>query len=479
VRFGLPRARIDSVGRTLEDAGLRVVRTYAQRTALEVAGTVGQVGRLFAVKFGDYADASGRRYRDPLTAPRIPASLSDAVVGVTGLSTRPVIRKASSIIDIPDPGRGLTPKDVARAYDAVPLQRLGLNGQGHTVALVSFASFDPADVAGFDRTYGLQGPPVRSIPVRGGAGPTQGDPNCDIEGFSTCHSSEVNLDIDVIRGLVPRAQILNYEAPNGRSTYGDVVNAIVADGRADIVSISWGQCDVPDRLRLDARLAGELAFQAAVASGISIFVASGDAGAYECGARNRADERPTVSYPASSPFVVSVGGTLLSVRNDGSYLEEAGWEDILSRGGSGGGLSPLDPRPPWQVAPGVDNEFSNGARQLPDVAAAADSDSGFSVFAGKRLHESPIGGTSAAAPFWAASMLLIGQYAESKGVRDLGFVSPLLYRLAATQQRFPPFHDVTRGGNRLFNCGPGWDYATGLGSPDVFNLARDIVAQAK
>jgi kumamolisin len=72
-------------------------------------------------------------------------------------------------------------------------------------------------------------------------------------------------------------------------------------------------------------------------------------------------------------------------------------------------------------------------------------------------------------------MLLIRQYAMVKGIDGLGSVTPTLYRIAADPRPFPAFHDVTRGGNRLYNCTPGWDYATGLGSPDVYNLARDIV----
>ena len=60
-----------------------------------------------------------------------------------------------------------------------------------------------------------------------------------------------------------------------------------------------------------------------------------------------------------------------------------------------------------------------------------------------------------------------------------GFLAPTLYKLASTKQPFPPFHDVVAGGNRHFDAGPGWDYSTGLGSPDVWNLGRDIVKYLK
>jgi len=82
-------------------------------------------------------------------------------------------------------------------------------------------------------------------------------------------------------------------------------------------------------------------------------------------------------------------------------------------------------------------------------------------------------------PLAAASMLLIKQFAQTQGVGKLGFVDPLLYRIANSAQGPQAFHDVTLGGNRFNNCTPGWDYSTGLGSPDVALLANAIVAQLK
>ena len=89
------------------------------------------------------------------------------------------------------------------------------------------------------------------------------------------------------------------------------------------------------------------------------------------------------------------------------------------------------------------------------------------------------GGTSAAAPFWAATTALIAQDGRQHGVRRLGFVDPMLYAIAATPQRAPAFHDLTKGTNRYYPATNGWDFATGLGSPDVYNLAQDVVAYMK
>ena len=76
-------------------------------------------------------------------------------------------------------------------------------------------------------------------------------------------------------------------------------------------------------------------------------------------------------------------------------------------------------------------------------------------------------------------MTLVEQYAKSQGAGAVGFADPMLYAIAAGGAPFPPFHDVTFGGNRFYPATPGWDFATGLGSPDVFNLARDTVAFLK
>jgi kumamolisin len=318
------------------------------------------------------------------------------------------------------------------------------------------------------------------IPVNGGSTEVAGE-----------NSSEVVLDLEVIRGLAPKAQILSYEVPQDSfqaftTGMAQAIDRIVEDGRVDIVSVSWGICDAKrlidgtSWLSPEDRALTNNALEGAAAAGITVFVASGDNGAYSCQRYIRSEHRAVPVWPGDLPNIVSVGGTRLSVREDGSYLEEAGWEDILSGIGGGGGINPVDPRPSYQQAPGIDT--SNENRVVPDVAGPADPDSGFFVTTanpknGKTV-ETIVGGTSAASPFWAGAMLLIEQYAQQQGVDRLGFVAPLLYRIAAADdEENPAFHDVTLGGNRLHDAGPGWDYATGLGSPDVFNLAQAMVAE--
>ena len=291
-------------------------------------------------------------------------------------------------------------------------------------------------------------------------------------------SSEVTLDIEVVRSVAPQAQILDFEAPNGPVSQADMIDAVVQDGRATIVTDSWGRCDVAEAFATGDRVRSLRSVQAAAAQGLSIFVASGDHGAFDCWANDPTDHRTTVDFPSDTPFTIAVGGTHLSVRADGTYMAETAWEDYLSTAGSGGGLNPTDARPVWQKGPGVDNSRSNGKRQSPDVAAAADPETGYRIFTapGKSGAWQEAGGTSAATPFWATSMILIGQLAAGQGVGPLGFVDPMLYDIASTSTPNAIFHDVTRGTNLLRAAGPGWDYASGLGSPDVTALADAVVA---
>ena len=112
-----------------------------------------------------------------------------------------------------------------------------------------------------------------------------------------------------------------------------------------------------------------------------------------------------------------------------------------------------------------------------DVSAASDPSTGWAIVQDGQLGE--VGGTSAATPFWAGTAALIDQYAHGQGIKALGFIDPMLYAIASSAQPAAPFHDITIGTNRYYPATAGWDFATGLGSPDVFNLAQDIVAYLK
>lgn len=379
------------------------------------------------------------------------------------------------------PVKGLKRGGVAAAYEIQPLyDDLGLDGSGQTVAVVSWDTFNDGDIVAFDASTRTVGPAVQRFRFPGSAtspGPAQ---------------DEVDLDIEIIRTIAPQAQIVNYEACYGTSL-GTIVQKIVDDGLAQIISISWGLCETNGRPSVTG--ADEVALTNAFTAGVSVFVASGDDGAYDC-RRNPArragqgkdrDYTVTVDYSASSPHAIGVGGTYLSTAIDGSYVSEAGWEDPFSGYGGGGGVSGVFDRPAWQVGMGEATNPS-GKRQVPDVAGPADGSSGIYII--KALdgcdaqqptcwEESLANGTSQATPFWSGTMALTAQLAAQQGLGRIGPLAPRLWRLANSPAYLDLFHDVARGGNLLYPATPGWDYSTGWGSPRVSALAQAIIADIK
>ncbi len=464
-RFGLPDSAIDSVKAWLTSAHLDVVGQDLGRTYLGVSGRAADVENLLGIQLVDLVDPVAGRYHVPEGDPRIAASVADSVAGIAGLDTTPRIRPMfvpPLTADVPD--GGMTPTDAAIAYDIAPLHDAGFHGEGQTIAVVSFDSFLASDVAAFDQQVGITSKPVERRPVPDGYKPVVGD-----------GTDEVNLDIDIVRAIAPAATIIDYETDPNES-FATALSAILDDGRANIVTNSWGGCEIDwpkaERDLIDTQL------DRAVAQGISIFAASGDSGAFSCAhQRDVNDDRLSALYPSVSPDVISVGGTFLWVREDGTYLREAAWEESLGNAGTGGGPSKDYPRPTWQVAAGLDP--SGDFRETPDVAGPADADSGL-IFAHTPKGDTepvfePTSGTSAATPFWAASMLLVQQLAAQQGLGPLPSLGPLLYQIAASPTSPPAFHDVTLAGNLHDSAGPGWDAATGLGSPDVTALAAAIV----
>jgi kumamolisin len=133
-------------------------------------------------------------------------------------------------------------------------------------------------------------------------------------------------------------------------------------------------------------------------------------------------------------------------------------------------VSNIFDRPPWQR--GVLTDRDPGRRLTPDVAAVADPFTGVRiVFKGQNLVG---GGTSQSAPIWAGLAALMNEYLIDNGGRLIGDLNPMLYRIAAGAP-LPAFRDVTLGGNAVADAGPGYDLVTGLGTPDVDNLARNLL----
>jgi len=390
----------------------------------------------------------------------------------------------------PPPPTQLTPANIQAAYDIAPLYTTvftstngltttaAITGGGQTIALYELSPFDPKDIAAYDAAFGIVAAPPISIPVDGGATDAYGDAG----------AQETALDIELAQAVAPGARILVYTgpaAPNSADTVAadDIYARIIDDGKAQVLSTSWGQCedaaqtDQPPDFTLLHNL-----FAKAVAEGMTVVAASGDNGASDCLSADGVTPdvtKQTVDYPASDPYVIAVGGTQLALAVNGSIASEAGWA------GSGGGLSNTFARPAWQTGPGVDNILSNGKRQVPDVAL--DAGAAYAVWlSGWRTQGV---GTSAATPIWAGLLALGNQlrYAVARAagaapsscviLPGLGDIHQELYQLAAAPNGPPAFRDITAGlSNGFATPGPGWDYVTGLGVPDATVLLHTLVA---
>jgi kumamolisin len=206
---------------------------------------------------------------------------------------------------------------------------------------------------------------------------------------------------------------------------------------------------------------------------ITVFASSGDCGAYgEAYDPTGDDSKLDVNYPASDPNVVGVGGTLMQTSAAGTRLGEAVWSPrprtatCENSWGSGGGLSTLFLRPDWQTANGVlNNQYvnnnQNGGRQVPDISAAADKM--LMIYNNRWVYA---GGTSAAAPIWATGFELvnIGLISTTRYYLD----GPAVFYDAADHSgNLQPFYDVEQGNNLYYPAVPGWDFSTGLGTPNL------------
>lgn len=337
---------------------------------------------------------------------------------------------------------GWSPEQLQLAYATTS------DGRGTTIATIQFSGWQQSDAQVFARAAGIDLQPgqIATIPVAGARADVPDGSGGDFE---------VAFDVQAALGAAPAARQRVYVAPNSMTGAVAVYDAVATDAEQlglTAVSISWGACEQSTSPQLVQSLEQSLARM--VAAGTTVFAASGDAGAYGCGAPGDPDPRLAVDYPASSPSVVAVGGTTLR-RENGGWVETA-WSDASTGTGTGGGLSTLFARPVWQQGA--------GPRAVPDLSAVADPRTGIGVFgpdADGRRRWLVAGGTSGAAPLLAG-----GLTSTISGLgRTLGF-GRLHVPLYAAARDGVGLRDVVAGDNLRHLAGPGHDLATGLGSPD-------------
>lgn len=335
----------------------------------------------------------------------------------------------------------LAPSGIQKAY-SLPSN---LNGSGQTLALFELDGFTVSDITGYESAFNLPNVPLNVVLVDG------------FNGQPGSGAVEVTLDIQLMVALASGvSQIIVYEGPNSGSGVIDTYNRIATDNLAKSISTSWG---LPEDESSGSMIQSEgVIFKQMVAQGQAIYAASGDSGAYDDGVNLGVDD------PASQPFVVGVGGTHLNLDANGNYVNETTWSYGNGPGeGGGGGISSIWSIPSWQQGvANANNLASTTMRNVPDVSLDADPYTGYYIYYGGQW--GLVGGTSCAAPLWAAFTALVNQQRAINGSGTLGFPNPLLYQAGASPSYQSLFHDITIGTNGYYPAVAGYDLATGFGS---------------
>ena len=260
--------------------------------------------------------------------------------------------------------------------------------------------------------------------------------------------------------------------------------------KPDAISASLGACEDATEGSIGTSGVGvaEAALEMAAASGISVVSSSGDDGSSACvGTNDEPTPQLAVSYPASSPWVTSVGGTNVTLSATNAIVAQQVWNDVpLFKAAGGGGASRIFNRPAYQ-----DTVVATDQRQVPDVSMLSDVLPGYEIYCSAPAGcETPassdpwtqFGGTSAASPLLAGGFALVDEALRRQGRQDLGLANPLLYALDRLPAGPDVISDVQVNGDDLgsviagspLGCCyaiPGYDEASGLGSLNLSALA--------
>jgi len=327
---------------------------------------------------------------------------------------------------------------MATAYG---FDQIANRGQGQAIGIVD-AFDDPkieSDLGTFDRQFGL---PVCTTAngcfqkIYATGAPPKTNLNW---------AAEISLDVEWAHAIAPGASIILVEASGQTNAeLYQAVDVAVASG-ATVVSMSWGTTEYSGEVSDDSHFN---------VPHVTFVAASGDSGHQSI-------------YPAASPYVVAVGGTSLTLNADGTWASETAWN------GSGGGISAYEPEPSYQAS-----AQTTGARGIPDVAYDANPKTGVPIYISQGIYRLigwlEVGGTSMAAPEWAALFAIANSMRAAASKTPLSQAQFDLYPVSGD------YHDIVSGTNgscgALCTAGPGYDFVTGLGSPRADALIPALVA---
>jgi hypothetical protein len=396
-------------------------------------------------------------------------SASASEIVLPSLSLSPAASSSGTI-------EGFTPAQIRAAYgiNAVKLDGVTGTGAGETIAIVDAYS-DPniaADLAVFDKEFDLAAP--SSFTQESASGSTTKLPaeNADWD-------AEISLDVEWAHAIAPKANIVLVDASSdSMSGLMAAVEYARTIKTVSVISMSWGGSEFSGETSYDKYFTTPTGH-----INITFVAASGDDGA-----AGGAD------YPASSPNVVSVGGTTLELTATDTVESESAWTD------SEGGVSAFESTPSYQSAAGI----TSSGRSTPDVSYDANPDTGVAVYDSVSddgyVGWQEVGGTSAGTPQWAALIAIADQGRARNGLATLSTTQTLdeLYSIYSNPTDYAAdFSDITSGSSVVsqgggfggpFGGGPfggrfgrgrgavevsattGYDTLTGLGTPKATAL---------
>ena len=449
---------------SLQQRGLTITHTYANRTIIDAAAPAPVMARYFGTAIHAIRTVDGRTTWTNVRPGTVPAEIGDIVYHVVGLDAggrmRPLYELSHSARRSPNSSSfspnsepvfgadgGYGPLVFQRSYDFPEL--LGFDGTGHASGVATDADFLDSDLSSFLAYFRINrtGPPTQRVLVDGGPAPGDGP-----------DSEETTLDVEQIVSLAPGTALYVYEVTYDEPTNGnfiDIYNQVVTDNKIDALNTSYGYCETaihkgyPESLNAVARQGNAL--------GITFHAASGDSGSSWDGC-----EGVAVATPVDIPHNTGVGGTTLSVTSQGQETGEVGWD------GSGGGVSVLFGVPSYQK--NVPTIIASG-RNIPDLSYDADPGSGASFYYGG-CWCGPIGGTSQASPIFGAALAELNEVVGSRA----GNFNVTLYRKwlrhGYKHNSTLFFRDITVGSIPPYGAGPGYDQMTGIGTMLVNHFDR-------
>lgn len=445
--------------------GAKIESSDVKKREVSVSGTIGQFSQLLGITFHLYRQDSGNLFLAYHGHIQLPDDLRPYILNIEGLNVGLSIAHVPSrrmkllqvadqesplqelvqkqiqatdnlLLQTPLPPAGYSPQEIAEMYH-FPNNL----GEGQTVGIIALGgAFQPDDLATFCTTYGLAKPDVKIV----GEEPPQ-DPQSKI-----VNDVEVNMDIQMLVGIVPKAKIIVYYADSFQEGFQTILDD--TENEVSVISTSWasGENFVPAATKAHLSiLLRQLSLR-----GITVLAASGDDGIYQIGSNYKLTG---INLPAGFDRVIACGGTTL-YRNGSEQV----W--LEGTNASGGAFSNFYPAPAFQ-----NNALSHYFRNYPYLARNASATPDVSVNTSGVNHATmiyngkpfPAAGTSVATPIIAG---LIARLNTSLGYR-LGYINPFFYQLMGSNA----FVSNIPGNNGLPSASV-WDPCTGLGSPNGNNL---------